>query len=633
MPLPGSIALLVFHYQAAAQPWPAILESLGFTPGSGGIRVLAGGVDPGPIEAGSVVIVEGASAALGIQATGSKLVSVRNVVDVHNPKLQIVWEKGVAIPAYDLPQGARIFARERWQGIPLMAGFRRDKGAVLWLAASPGEKGHERFPYIAQALADLGVEAPLRSKRLWAFFDSSYRARVDLDYFAKRWRRTGIAALQVAAWHFYDSDPQRELYLEKLIEACHRNAILVYAWIELPHVSEQFWNSHPEWREKTAIGQDAHLDWRRLMNLRNPDCSKAVSAGLKRLLERFDWDGVNLAELYFESLEGVSNPARFTPMNRDIRKEFTESHGFDPIILFEGAVNAPKLREFLEYRMELARRMQEHWLGEIDKIRAGKPDLHLVLTHVDDRYDTRMKDLIGADTSRLLPLLAKRDFTFLVEDPATLWHLGPERYPEIAARYRPATPRPEKLAIDINVVERYQDVYPTKQQTGIELFRLVHLASQAFPRVALYFENSLLPADLGWLPSSAAPTVRIEKRDGALLADSPRPVGIPWQGAASVDGQPWPLQDDATVWLPAGRHTLTQAAAPPANRILDFTGEVRSLQATPAAIELAYDAESRAWLTMERPPSRVAIDGAPVKIREKNLLALPRGQHILEIVP
>ena len=45
-------------------------------------------------------------------------------------------------------------------------------------------------------------------------------------------------------------------------------------------------------------------------------------------------------------------------------------------------------------------------------------------------------------------------------------------------------------------MDRYQDVDPTKQQTGTELFELVHLASGAFPRVTLYFENSILQPDL-----------------------------------------------------------------------------------------------------------------------------------------
>ena len=195
------------------------------------------------------------------------------------PSFRIVWEKAVEMPVFEVPAvknpadespgTARVFARERWQHAPLMAGFRRGKGAVLWIAASPGQHGYERFPYIPQALLDLGLEAPFRSNQLWAFFDSAYRSRVDLDYFAAKWRAAGIGALQVAAWHYWERDPQGDEYLRQLIEACHRQAILVYAWLELPHVSEKFWDDHPEWREKTALLQDAQLDWRKLINLTN----------------------------------------------------------------------------------------------------------------------------------------------------------------------------------------------------------------------------------------------------------------------------------------------------------------------------------------------------------------------------
>ena len=55
----------------------------------------------------------------------------------------------------------------------------------------------------------------------------------------------------------------------------------MYAWLELPHVSEKFWADHPEWREKTAVLQDAQLDWRKLMNLTNRDCFRAVSDGVR----------------------------------------------------------------------------------------------------------------------------------------------------------------------------------------------------------------------------------------------------------------------------------------------------------------------------------------------------------------
>ena len=121
------------------------------------------------------------------------------------------------------------------------------------------------------------MQPPFHSQRLWAFFDGAYRSRVDLDYFAERWRKAGIGALHVAGWHYYEQNAESDEYLRRLIEACHRKAILVYVWLELPHVSEKFWDEHPEWREKTAILQDAQLDWRKLMNLTNPDCAAAVS--------------------------------------------------------------------------------------------------------------------------------------------------------------------------------------------------------------------------------------------------------------------------------------------------------------------------------------------------------------------
>ncbi len=362
-------------------PWPNILSAVGITTGAYGptnlfiVREGAPGtarqwVDK--VEKGAVVVLEGESEiaeALGIHAS-KKRVTVRSIVDNRAPKLSIVWEKAVEIPVFELPADARVFAVERWQGAPVLAAVRRGAGAVLWLATSPGAQGYERYPYLVQALSDVGITPPFRSSQLVAFFDSAYRSRVDLDYFAVRWRKAGIAALHVAAWHYFEPDAQGDQYLKTLIAACHRNGILVYAWMELPHVSERFWAEHPEWREKTALLQDAQLDWRKLMNLQNPAASAAIAKGTRALLDRFDWDGVNLAELYFESLEGAANPARFTPLNDDVRRDFERTAGFDPLTLFQTpAPDAAKLRAFLDYRAELARKLQSQWIGEIEAVR------------------------------------------------------------------------------------------------------------------------------------------------------------------------------------------------------------------------------------------------------------------------
>lgn len=292
------------------------------------------------------------------------------------------------------------------------------------------------------------------------------------------------------------------------------------------------------------------------------------------------------------------------------------------------------MRALLEYRADLARKQQTEWIAEMESIRRARPHLDLVLTHVDDRFDTRMRDLIGADASRVLPLLDRHDFTFLIEDPATIWHLGPERYPQIATAYAPITPaaKKDRLAIDINIVERYQDVYPTKQQTGTELFQLLHLSSNAFPRVALYFENSILKRDLPFLPSAASTVTKLEQNGPKLKIDSRAGVGVPWTGPALVDGRPWPVQDPNTVWLPPGPHTIEPGTKEPAGHLVDLNGSLRSASATARGLEFAYKSDSRAFARLDHVPSSIQIDGAPAEPRLMNgVLTLPKGQHIVQV--
>jgi hypothetical protein len=358
-----------------------------------------------------------------------------------------------------------------------------------------------------------------------------------------------------------------------------------------------------------------------------------VAKGVGQLVDRFDWDGVNLAELYFESLEGMDNPARFTPMNDDVRALFRKQGGFDPLELFGSRKDAASRRLFLDFRRNLVQKMQAEWIGELEAIRQRKPDLDLVLTQVDDRFDTRMRDAIGADTAKVLALLEKHRFTFLVEDPATVWNLGAERYSAIAGQYRALTSRESELGIDINIVDRYQDVYPTKQQTGVELFELVHAAAASFARVALYFEASLLAPDLALLPAAGSAVRGMEASGSGIRVDTPVPVGIAWHGAARVDGHAWPVWDGETVWVPAGVHTVEgcEATGP---RSLRLNGELKSAGVAGAAeIEFGYESTGRAIAVLDRAVRSVRVDGVVETGRGAgpNAVLLPSGQHFVTI--
>lgn len=631
--------------------WDKILGSVGLArcvDESAASVLVLGGEETGNIQAlaaSKLVILEGTGAAaksLGFTVRGENLL-VRRVEDIHAPGLPILWAQPVQLPVVQVPGGFRVLAREKWRGAPLTAAMKVGSGGILWLANSPGATGIERYPYLLQAAIEFGLQPPARGTNLWAFFDSAYRIRADPDYLARRWREAGISVLHAAAWHNMEPDAAQDAFLEKLIEACHRHAILVYAWFELPHVSEKFWADHPEWRDKTAMGQDAQLDWRKLMNLQNPECKRAVEESVAKLMERFDWDGINMAELYFESLEGAGNPARFTPMNEDVRAAFRAAARFDPKELFDAGSaraagkNAAGLRQFLDFRAGLAAQMQTDWLEVCDRLKKTKPHLDAMLTHIDDRFEPGIRDALGADVARVLPALEKRRQMLLIEDPATLWNLGPDRYRKLGEKYAELTRDGKNLAIDINVVERYQDVYPTKKQTGVELTELVHQAATSFRRVALYVENSLEKQDLPLLPYAASTATvtrpfadewRVENRDAVRIA---------WRGPVELDGRLWPVGDEASVLVPAGKHVLRPGLETAALRIADFNGDLRSATVTKTQLDFGYHSRGRALANIKGPVGRVEVDGVewnvPGLLNAERITSfvLPAGQHLVTV--
>src|SRR6185437_14462041 len=166
--LPALLCAATVGPDTAVSPWQRILSSINLPAGSVTV-IAAGSAEPAKqavsrVEHGAFIVLEGdseAAEAFGFSPQ-SKHVVVRSEVDARAPKLSIVWEKALELAVFSVPKDARVFAWERWEHAPLMVGLHRGSGAVLWIAVSPGIQGYERFPYLPQALYDLGARPESR---------------------------------------------------------------------------------------------------------------------------------------------------------------------------------------------------------------------------------------------------------------------------------------------------------------------------------------------------------------------------------------------------------------------------------------------------------------------------------------
>ena len=594
---------------------------------------------------GGSLITEGdspLSRRLGVRF-GARATPLDRVADAFAPGVEIRWRRPAQFTPFAAPEPARVFTRAADGRGPVVVTFRHGRGQVLFLGVGVDEKagnGSGRFPFLVQAAVEaLGLHPALRATGLIVYADLGDHRGEDPVRLARSWRERGIGEVHLGAW---DALGANEIPFDAVIEACHRAGIRVFAWLEPPEISRAFWDAHPEWREKTATGADAQVDWRRLMALTMPECLAAASAEMRRCVERFAWDGVDLAEIYFESPTGLENPELFTPMNAVVRREFERSAGFDPAALFDPASlrywkrDPTGLEAFLAFRRDRVVDLHRELMGLVAGERHAQPGLALVLTLVDALYDPSMRDAIAVDTARVAPLAASYGFALQVEDPYTLWTLGPQRYAKIAADYARIVAPGLPLSIDINVVEREAGGFPTRKQTGSELYALASQARRHFSSVCFYSEATIAPVDRDLLPAALAAAnpprwlgpreVEVES-DGRLALDT----GGPWHDAM-LDGRPWPAGEGQSILLPRGRHRVAWSAGQADTRPLLNYVNATLLDAAWRDGELVvrYASEGQAFLGVGFLLGRVA--GVPLETQmpqadDGHLVRLPGGEH------
>ncbi len=504
-------------------------------------------------------------------------------------------------------------------------------------------------PFLAQAIVDqLHVSPTLGADNLCVYVDLGGEPQMDPADIVAQLKRWSVREVHLGA--FYSSDMFLE-YLPRFLAAAHQQGISVYAWLEYPMVSQEFWDQHPEWREVTASGHRAIMDWRLHMALEVPACFDAVADLTRHLLLNYDWDGVDFAELYFEAERDIfKHPRDFTPMHPTFRKMFEQRYGVDPRTMFKssspnyGLRNAKLRSELEEFRIELITELTEKFLQTIAGCQTQKPYLRTTLTFIDALRDPTVTERYGVDPARLLALQQKYGFGVEIEDPYTVWNSSPDRYRAIGEYYRPRLQPGTPFTLDVNVVDRTPPGRPLIRPRGLELYELLANVAANVDLVTLYAYSTFSADDMRLVPNvlAAQPITPPTAADGVVSARRQLFWRTDTRGReVYLDGKKWPCASASQVLIPAGIHKVstglrTEGSTADDLRIENVNGRVLAAGRSGRRVSLTYESRGRCYVTLNRIPAIVLCDGAPGigKVLSNSgqvCVVLPEGNHTVEL--
>ena len=489
----------------------------------------------------------------------------------------------------------------------------RDGGAVLALAVDPlvgGRSGHELLPAIGRAVRSWtgAPDGPSRTGVEIYLDPGDLPEALVRDPDALAERLGDVRAVHIAGWNHDFNDPADDFDYAGLLDALHARGILGYAWLAPPFVSLRAWDRYPECRERTATGDDAEVDWRLLFALEDPACFAVALDVYRGLVGSFDFDGVNVAELYFEP---PTPRAGFTPFHPAALARFGGDPAKDP----EG---------FLRFRTDLITELNEQLLRELRGM-TGADELDFQLTVIDDHLDPAMGRAVGSDTARLAAVALRQGATLQLEDPFTMWADGPLRYDALAPVLRERAG--VRAFVDVNVVDR-DGAHPTSRMTAGELDLAIASAGQVPGRLGLYSMGTVAGRDLEHVDRALAGAVETFdtgiQAPWTVLVRAPRPE----LGQLDVDGRPWPVADGVAV-VPAGEHRLVWHEGPERGPgLLRATAEIDSLEGDATSLRFSYSTTGRGYAVVSDQPADVESvpnpDGGWT-------IALPAGNHTVQL--
>lgn len=514
-----------------------------------------------------------------------------------------------------VPLAASIRRAQGMSGQVVMGTEKIGSGEVVGIAVDPagdGRLGYELLPEAATLVAQ-HLHAPRgpRSQGAEIFVDpgglhggirSSPERIASLE--------AGARAAQIAAWNYDFTDPAANYDYGSLIAALHARGILAYAWLEPPFVTLRLWQDYPSCREKTETGRDARVDWRSLIALEDPACFRLATQSWRRILTRHPWDGVNVAELYFEPR--FHGPRNHTPFSRAALAEF----GRDP---------ATDRAAFARFRTRLVTKLNRQLLEFLATLpNAGRR--HLELTVIDDTLDPAAGRAVGSDVEALAAVARRAGAALMVEDPYTSWTDGPSRYDRLGRHVSSLMP-PSAALLDVNVVPR-AGARPTARMTGAELRLALAAATESLGKVGIYSLGTLPRRDLAGVAGAMA--AGTATTDLGVFGRWTVEVTAPSRrhGRLSVDGIEWPAAG-GTALVPPGNHVLRWSVGTPVGPGLTaFTGQIGTARVSRRSLSFSYDTRPDGLAVVTRRPRSLRIDGARVRL---DALADPDGGFVVRL--
>ncbi len=203
----------------------------------------------------------------------------------------------------------------------------------------------------------------------------------------------GFNAVHLVIVNVGDNSPSFSNIIGSYVEALRSENLSVVLTI-YPPTDRVAWETHPEWRQRFLNGESKY-DWRVYLAPTDDGFVAYYLENVKRLLKTYNFDGIELAECWYEVDEGPSSPY-YADFSSSMRQKFKEASGIDPLELFNSSSPHYYLRdsqlyeEWVNFRVAVITNFMKNILNAAKEVNPNIRTYIMYLSDVGQSYNTRI---------------------------------------------------------------------------------------------------------------------------------------------------------------------------------------------------------------------------------------------------